>query len=102
MAVFNRSTQQIANVPGVGPQEELQAWTKDGEALLILSSTLTEASVYRVDVATGKRTLLHKVELSDKAGSVANVRLFYAEDSKTYAYHARRTLGSLYVCEGLR
>ena len=102
MAVLNRSTQQIANVPGVGPQEELQAWTKDGEALLLQSSTLTEASVYRVEVATGKRTLLHKVELSDKGGSVANVRLLYAEDSKTYAYQGRRILGSLYVCEGLR
>jgi hypothetical protein len=57
--------------------------------------------MYRVEVATGKRTLLQAVELSEKAGSTANVRLQYAENSKTYVYNTRRILGTLHVVEGL-
>jgi hypothetical protein len=57
--------------------------------------------MYRVEVATGKRTLLHTVELSEKAGSMLKLRLQYNENSKTYVYDTRRMLGSLYVVEGL-
>jgi hypothetical protein len=57
--------------------------------------------MYRVEVATGKRTLLQTVELSEKAGSMLKLRLRYNEDSKTYVYDTRRILGSLYVVEGL-
>jgi hypothetical protein len=57
--------------------------------------------MYRVEVATGKRTLLQTVEPSEKAGSIAAVRLAYAEGSKTYVYGTSRILGTLYVVEGL-
>jgi hypothetical protein len=50
---------------------------------------------------TGKRTLLQTVEPSEKAGSIAAVRLVYAEGSKTYVYSTSRILGTLYVVEGL-
>jgi hypothetical protein len=52
-----------------------------------------------VEVSSGKKNLLQKVELSEKAGSRFNVRAFYAEDNKTYVYNTRRVLGSLYVAE---
>jgi hypothetical protein len=54
-----------------------------------------------VEVSSGKKNLLQKVELSEKAGSRFNVRAFYAEDNKTYVHNTRRVLGSLYVVEGL-
>ena len=50
---------------------------------------------------TGKRTLLQTVEPGEKAGSIAPLRLAYAEGSKTYVYSAVRILGTLYVVEGL-
>jgi hypothetical protein len=64
-------------------------------------STPSEAQMHRVEVPSGKRSLLQKLELSEKAGSMFNVRAQYAEDSKTYVYNTRRVLGSLYVVEGL-
>lgn len=99
--VFDRETQKVEVIPGVESQEGLQEWTKDGEALLVSSGTPWEARMYRVEAATGKRTLLQKVELSERAGSTANVGLWYAEDSRTYVYNTRRILGTLYVVEGL-
>jgi eukaryotic-like serine/threonine-protein kinase len=99
--VFDRETQKVQVIPGVESQEGLQNWTMDGEALLVSSATPWEAQIYRVEVATGKRTLLKKVELSERAGSTANVDFSYAENSKAHVYCTRRILGSLYVVEGL-
>ena len=88
-------------IPGIGPQEILNEWTKDGQALLVSSGTPWEAWVYRVEVETGKRTLRKKIELDEKAGSTQNIGLEYHEDSKTYVYETQRILGSVYVVEGL-
>jgi len=88
-------------IPGIELQETFQEWTKDGQALLVFSATPWEARIYRVEVATGKRTLLRTVEPGEKAGSILPMRLAYAEGSKTYAYSTVRILGTLYVAEGL-
>jgi eukaryotic-like serine/threonine-protein kinase len=100
--VFNRETQSTRVVSGIAPRDLLQRWTEDGQGLLVQSATAGDARVYRVELATGRRTLLQSVELADKAGSVRVVDLLYAEKSKTYAYGTRRILGSLYVAEGLK
>jgi Tol biopolymer transport system component len=99
--VLDRETQKVQAIPGIGPQEILNEWTKDGQALLVSSGTPWEAWVYRVEVETGKRTLRKKIELDEKAGSTQNIGLEYHEDSKTYVYETQRILGSVYVVEGL-
>ncbi len=99
--VFDAETQELQEIPGVGPEERFEKWTLDGQALLVSTETPSEARMYRVEVPTGKRTLLQTVEPSDKAGEVAAVRLSYAEGSKTYVYFTVRSLGTLYVVEGL-
>jgi eukaryotic-like serine/threonine-protein kinase len=100
--VFDRETQKLQVIPGVEPQDKLEAWTEDGKGLLVVSATPWEARIYRVDTQTGKRTLVDTVEPSEKAGSTQNVRLAYAADSKTYVYSTVRVLGTLYLVEGLQ
>ena len=58
-------------------------------------------TISRVEVATGKRTLLQTVQPRERAGEVATVKLLYAEGSKTYVYYTVRSLGTLHVVEGL-
>jgi len=99
--VFDRETQKVQLLRGIGPHDEIDKWTRDGQALLVTTATPWEAQMYRVEVASGKRTLLRKVDLREKAGSIFNVRAYYVEDSKTYVYNTWRVLGSLYVVEGL-
>lgn len=99
--VFDLQTQKVQLIRGIGPQDVIEKWTKDGQALLVTTATPWEAQIYRVEVASGKRSLLQKVELTEKAGSTFNVRAYYVEDTKTYVYNTRRVLGSLYVIEGL-
>ena len=99
--VFDRETQKLQVVPGVEPGEAVTKWTEDGQALLVSSETPWEAKTYRVEVATGKRTMLQTVQPAQKAGSRLPLRLVYAERSKTYVYSTVRDLGTLYVVEGL-
>ncbi len=99
--VLDRETQKLQVIPGVVPQEAFDKWTEDGHALLVYSATQWEARMYRVEVATGKRTLLQTVEPGEKAGSILPLRVAYAEGSKTYVYGTGRVLGTLYVVEGL-
>jgi hypothetical protein len=99
--ILDRQTQKLQVIPGIEPREALAQWTEDGQALLVYSPTQWEARMYRVDVATGKRTLLQTVEPAEKAGSISPLKLAYAEGSKTYVYSTVRILGTLYLVEGL-
>ena len=100
-AVFDRGTQKLQVIPGIEPQESLAKWTEDGRALVVYSSTPWEARIYRMEVATGRRTLLQTVEPVERAGSTMPMRLAYAEGSKTYGYSTVRILGILYVGGGI-
>lgn len=82
-------------------QERFEKWTEDGQALLVSTETLSEARMYRVEVATGRRTLLQTVEPSERTGTVADVKLSYAEANKTFVYSTTRSLGTLHLVEGL-
>jgi serine/threonine protein kinase/Tol biopolymer transport system component len=99
--VFNLDTQKLQPIPGVEPAERITKWTEDGEALLVSSETPWDAKMYRVDVATGKRTLLQTAEPSETAGETTHVWMSYSEGSKAYAYGTKRDLSILYVVEGL-
>ena len=99
--VFDLASQKAQPLPGLGPRDQIDKWAEDGQALLVTDSTPLEGEIYRVDATTGKRTLLQKVELAEKAGSVVPLKICYAEKSKTYAYSGRRILCSLYLVDGL-
>ena len=100
-AVFDKETQKMQTIPGISPEESILKWSEDRQAVLVGASTPWQAEVYRVDGGTGKRSLLEKMELSEKAGSSVNLRIYYSERSKTYVYNDRRIFSTLYVVEGL-
>jgi Tol biopolymer transport system component len=99
--VFDLATQKLQVIPGVESHETLFKWTEDGRGLILYSSTPWEARIYRLEVGTGRRTLLQTIEATEKAGSTMPIRLAYAEGSKTYAYSTVRILGNFYVVDGL-
>jgi Tol biopolymer transport system component len=97
--VWNKETNQEQPIAGIEHQDHIDKWAKDGQGLLVFSAF--DTTLYRIDPGTGKRTVLQKIELADKAGIEGDMSLRYAEDSKTYAYGVRRSLGTLFVVEGL-
>jgi hypothetical protein len=78
--------------PKLGPDLNREVWSSDGKALIL----------FRVDVETGKKTALKKMELSEKAGALMKPQILYAEKSDTYVYRVSRVLTKLYVVEGLQ
>jgi len=100
--VFDQESQKLEVIPGVEPQEEFSKWTEDGTALITFSSTPSSAHIYRIDVATGQRTMLQTIDPAEKAGLMMSpIRIAYAVRAKTYTYSTMRILGSLYIVEGL-
>jgi hypothetical protein len=88
-------------VTGLEPGEFVTAWSADGRSLLVMARRVP-AQVFRVDVATGKRTLWRTFEPSDAAGIDNITRVMISADEKAYVYGYIRTLSDLYLVEGLK
>jgi eukaryotic-like serine/threonine-protein kinase len=89
-------------IPGLATGEEPIEWTADGHSLYIYRPGELPAKVYRLDLATGGRTLWRQLMPSDPAGveSIGPIRM--TPDGKTYVYGYHRTLADLYLVEGLK
>ena len=100
--VLEKDTQQLQIVSSIRSDEDVQQWTRDGKGLLIHAGSPEQASVARVDLATGKRTLIRQIKLSNRAGSVSKVKMMANEDGSAYVYRVRRDTGTLYLVEGIQ
>ena len=59
------------------------------------------ATAYRVDLASGRRELLHRFAPDDAAGVLNVGPLLISDDGKSYVYSYRRVLHDLYRVNGL-
>ena len=90
-------------VPGFTASENEQpiGWTGDGRALYVYQRFRLPAAVFRLDVATGARTLWKEIAPPDRAGVESIWSLDVTPDGRAYAYSFGRTLSDLYLAEGL-
>ncbi|HKD19807.1 MAG TPA: protein kinase [Thermoanaerobaculia bacterium] len=90
-----------APVPGVQAEDTSLKFIDD-RTLFVEANGQMPLRVYRLDLATGKKTLFKTFEPSDKAG-VSYVRnAVISLDGSAYAYQYRRWLSNLFVATGLR
>jgi eukaryotic-like serine/threonine-protein kinase len=73
----------------------------DGNAVFVADYNGITADVYRIEVATGKRELVKKIEIGDPAGAVGITRVLVTPDGKNFAYNTLRQLSELYLLQGL-
>jgi sugar lactone lactonase YvrE len=80
------------------------AWGEDGRTLYVtdLGTYRTARNIYRQDVASGRRQLWKTLAPSDPAGLESIGPVVLTPDGSCYCYTYVRTLGTLYVVEGLR
>jgi serine/threonine protein kinase/Tol biopolymer transport system component len=88
--------------PGVEPTEVPTGWSADGTELFVILRGEIPARVFRVDIATGKRTLWKSLEPADSAGIDTIGRVNLSLDTRSYVYSYVRTLSDLYLVEGLK
>ena len=89
-------------IPGLASGEEPISWSADGRSLYIYRPGELPAKVYRLEVATGQRTLLKQLMPSEPAGVNHIGPIVLTPDGKTYVYGYHRTLSDLYLVEGLK
>ncbi len=91
---------RIAN--GMEPGDIPITWSQDGKSIYLYRTGEIPAKVYRLEVATGKKTVWKEIVPVDTAGVSTIGPILMTPDGKTYAYGLHRTLGDLYLVEGLK
>ncbi|MGH9576017.1 MAG: TolB family protein, partial [Terriglobales bacterium] len=89
-------------VPGLQKGEQPINWSADGRSLLIYRPGELPARVFRLDLATGQRTLWRQLMPSDPAGVQTIGPILLTRDLKTCVYGYHRTLADLYLVEDLQ
>jgi hypothetical protein len=89
-------------IPGLQPGEQPIGWGQDASTLYVYQPGEMPARAYRLDLATGKRTLWKQFLPADPAGVATIGPILITPDGKSYVYGFHRTLADLYLVEGLK
>jgi eukaryotic-like serine/threonine-protein kinase len=89
-------------IAGLNPGEQPITWTSDSKSLYIYQPGELPASVYRLDIETGKRTLWKQLLPSDPAGVETIGPILMTPDAQTCIFGYHRMLADLYLVEGLK
>ena len=89
-------------IKGLQPGEVPVAWTADGHSLYVYRGGDLPSKVYRLEVATGNRTLWKELMPPDPSGVEFVGPVLPTPDGKSYVYGYRRLLSDLYLVEGLK
>jgi hypothetical protein len=76
-------------------------WSDDGSVFVAAQGKLPR-DIFRVDVATGRRSLWKKLSPPDPAGVQALFPIVLTPDGNSYAYGCFRVLSDLYLVDGLK
>jgi eukaryotic-like serine/threonine-protein kinase len=88
-------------VPGLDPGQLFVQWSEDGNSLYVRDNGLP-TSVYKADLATGKKKLVLRLMPADPSGVVYVNTVVLSRDGQAYAYNYAHILSSLLVVEGLK
>jgi hypothetical protein len=92
-------------VPGLGPGETPIQWSADGRAVYVRAAEDFDASVYRVELADGRRKLLKEM-VPDPVGLIGiEVKpggVQVTPDGKSYVYTYWTAFSDLFLIEGLK
>ncbi len=89
-------------VNGIEPGDTPINWSQDARSIYLYRSGEVPAKVYRLELATGKKTVWKQIAPLDPTGVSTIGPILMTPDGKTYVYGFHRTLGDLYLVEGLK
>jgi Tol biopolymer transport system component/predicted Ser/Thr protein kinase len=93
---------QPQDLAGLTPEDVWMTWTKDGREAYVFHDEKTSATVYRLDVTSGKRQLVAKVAPVDPAGVTSISNVLYTPDGTAYAYSDTQELSELFIVAGVK
>ena len=89
-------------VAALKADDVVSGFTADGRSVFSIHLSEVPGRLERVDLATGRRELLHGLAPSDLAGVVRLYPAVVADDGKVYAYAATLRRADLFLVEGAR
>ena len=89
-------------VNGLEPGDIPIIWNQDGHSIYLYRTGEVPAKVYQLELATGKKTVRKQIVPIDTTGVSTIGPIQTTPDGKTYVYGFHRTLGDLYLVEGLK
>ncbi len=89
-------------VNGMEPGDVPIIWSQDGRSIFLYRTGEVPAKVYQLELATGKKTVRKQIVPVDTTGVSTIGPIHVTPDGKTYVYGFHRTLGDLYLVEGLK
>ena len=87
---------------GLDRSDRVVHWQADGQAVLAYRMNELPARIYRVDLATGERTVWRELQPPDPTGIYRIGRVRTGAGGEAYAYTYYMQLVDLHVLEGLR
>jgi Tol biopolymer transport system component len=89
-------------IAGLQPGERPIGWAQEADTLYVYQPGEMPARAFRLNVATGKRTLWKQFLPADPAGVATIGPILITPDGKSYVYGFHRHLADLYLVEGLK
>jgi hypothetical protein len=90
------------DVPGLTAEDQPAQWGADSASFYVYRVRERPVRVERVQIATGKRTLVRELRPSDRQGFVSLNPLVMTVDGREFAYSYYQNISSLYVVRGLK
>jgi Tol biopolymer transport system component len=73
-------------VVGADPNDSVIRWSRSGESILVYRRGEVPARIERLELSTGRRTLVRKLAPGSRAGVVGVRYVTFADDEQSYAY----------------
>ena len=89
-------------IAGLRQGEQPISWALDNRSLFVYLPGELPARLFKLDTVTGQRSLWKQLMPGDAAGVATLGPILMTPDGKTYVYGFHRTLGDLYMVEGLK
>jgi serine/threonine protein kinase len=102
MSLYPVDGQPARPVRGSQPGDRPGGWSLDGTSLWVFRRGEMPASIHRLALATGHRSLWKRLVPVDPAGVTSIMEFRITPDEKFYAYSYRRLLSDLYLVTNLK
>lgn len=89
-------------VPDLGPGFTPVQWSEDNSSVFVYHSGQVPTKVYKVNLATGEKTLVQELQPETTTGAVSIRPVVVTRDASRFAYSYYQVLSVLYVISGLR
>jgi Tol biopolymer transport system component/predicted Ser/Thr protein kinase len=102
LSLYSIETGETKILPGAQAGDRPLQWSSDGRGVYVMARKGVSFSIFRLEVATGRRTLWKEIVPSDPAGFRGIQSFFIAADQRSYVYSYSRILADLYLVTGLK